>query len=305
MSEIERSHADPSESKKKPTCRCSGAAGPVTRACLIVAAVAAAALFGAASAAAQLRIDLEPGTDVRLATAAAPDVRARGGVLRMEGGGTTVIVWARSAAPVDGNDSIVVVSPISEARVDGNGNVIIVWPRSAPRVDGNGTTVIVWPRSAPRVDGNGNIIVVWPRAAAPMDGNDSIVVVWPRSAARVGGNGSTIVIWPIAEARVGGNGNTIIVWPRAAAPGMEEGDAVADLVPIEVRAGRDRKRGTLLGAGIATAFAALFCGIDRAHGDMSPGEVAGTVASGAVGGALLGYAFAPRGWRRLPLSARP
>jgi hypothetical protein len=153
---------------------------------LVSAAFAAAALFGAVPAAAQFRIDLDPGADVRLATAAAPDVRVRGRVVRMDG-----------------------------------------------------------------------------------------------------------------------NGSTVIVWPRGAAAGVETGYIVADLASLEVRAGRDRKRGALIGAGIATAFAALFGGIDRARGEISSGELAGTVVSNAVAGALLGYAFAPRGWHRLPLPGRP
>lgn len=157
----------------------------MTRVRLLAAAIAAAALFDAAPGAAQFRIDLEPGADVRLATAAAPDVRARARVVRMDG-----------------------------------------------------------------------------------------------------------------------NGNTIIVWPRGAAPGVETGYAVADLASLEVRAGRDRKRGALIGAAIATAFAALFGGIDRARGEISSGELTGTVVSNAVAGALLGYAFAPRGWRELPLPGR-
>jgi len=153
---------------------------------LLAAAFAAAVLLGAAPAAAQFRIDLDSGADVRLATAAAPDVRVRGRVLRMAG-----------------------------------------------------------------------------------------------------------------------NGNTVVIWPRSAAPGVETAYAVADLASIEVRAGRDRKRGALIGAGIATALSALFGGIDHARGKLSSGELAGTVASNAVAGGLLGYAFAPRGWRRLPLPAHP
>ncbi|HET7460718.1 MAG TPA: hypothetical protein VFJ82_05705 [Longimicrobium sp.] len=323
MSNIKRFPAEPSESKKKPTRRCSGEAEPATCACLIATALAVAALFGAAPATAQLRIDQKPGADVRLATAAAPDVRVRGEVLRVGGNGNVIVVWPIAAARVGGNDTTLIVWPKAAARVGGNGNVIIVWPRTAARVGDNDTTVGIWPSAAARVGGNGNTIIVWPIAAAGVDGNDTTVIVWPSASARVGGNGNTIIVWPIAAARVGGSGNTIVVWPRAAATGVEgsgttvivwaraaatgvETDyAVAKLASIEVRAERDRKRGTLIGAGIATAFAALFCATDRAHGEMSSGEVAGTVASSAVAGGLLGYAFAPRGWRRLPLPARP
>ena len=105
--------------------------------------------------------------------------------------------------------------------------------------------------------------------------------------------------------RIDGNGSTVIVWPRGAAPGVEERYALSDLAMLEVRGGRDRARGVMIGAGIATASAALFGGIDRARGKISSGELTGTVVSNAVAGALLGYAFAPRGWRRLPLPGRP
>lgn len=101
--------------------------------------------------------------------------------------------------------------------------------------------------------------------------------------------------------RMDGGGTTVVVWPRGAAQGVETRYAVPELASIEVRAGRDRGRGAWIGAAIATAGSALFGGIDRARGNISSGELAGTVASNAVFGALLGYAFAPRGWRRLPL----
>jgi hypothetical protein len=147
--------------------------------------VLAAALLGAAPAAAQFRIDLDPGAQVRLATAAAPERFVRGRVLRMDGGGTTIVVW-----------------------------------------------------------------------------------------------------------------------PRSAAPGVEAAYPLSELATLEVRGGRDRARGALIGVAIATAGSALFGGIDRVRGELSSGELAGTVAGNAVAGALLGYAFAPRGWRRLPLPRR-
>jgi hypothetical protein len=105
--------------------------------------------------------------------------------------------------------------------------------------------------------------------------------------------------------RTDGGGTTVVVWPRGAAPGVEASYALPDLAALEVRGGRDRARGALIGAGIATALAALFGGIDHARGELSSGELTGTVASNAVAGALLGFAFAPRGWRRLPLPSRP
>jgi hypothetical protein len=103
--------------------------------------------------------------------------------------------------------------------------------------------------------------------------------------------------------RTDGNGNVIVVWPRGAAPGVEERYALSDLAMLEVRGGRDRARGALIGAGIGVVIVGVFGGIDHARGEISSGELAGTVASNAVAGALLGALFAPRGWRRLPLPA--
>jgi len=152
----------------------------------LAAAFAAAALLRAAPAAAQFRIDLQPGAELRLATAAAPDVHVRGRVVRS---------------------------------------------------DGNGTTVIIWPRGAPA--------------------------------------------------------------------GTETRYAMHDLASLEVRAGKDRMRGMVIGAAIATALSAVFGGIDNAHGRISSEELTSTVASNAVFGGLLGFAFAPRGWRALPLPPAP
>jgi hypothetical protein len=156
---------------------------PVRR---LAAAFAAAALLRAAPAAAQFRIDLEPGAYVRIATAAAPDVRVRGRVV-------------------------------------------------------------------------------------PSDGD----------------------------------GSTVIVWPRGAPAGTETRYAMRDLASLEVRAGKDRLRGALIGAAIGTVFSSVFGAIDHARGDISSGELASTVASDAVVGGLLGFAFAPRGWRALPLPPAP
>jgi len=239
MSNIERSRPEPSESKKKTTC---GGAGPVTRTRLLAAALTAAALFGAAPAVAQLRINLEPGADVRLDTAAAPDVRARGEVLRVGGNGSTIVIWPIAAARVGIN--VIVIWPRAaapgvetgyavadlasiEVRAERDSAVAQLWIDPEPDADvrlaaaaapdesvrGNGNTVVIWPRAVARV--GINTIVVWPRDAARVSGNGSTVIVWPRTAARVGIN--TVVIWPRDAARVGGNGSTIVVWPRTVA----------------------------------------------------------------------------------------
>jgi hypothetical protein len=149
----------------------------------LAAAFAAGALLRAAPAAAQFRIDLEPGTRVRLATASEPAERVSGSVVRTEGDGTLVLQARAKGLPAGGETSY----------------------------------------------------------------------------------------------------------------------RLQDLASIEVRGGRNRARGALLGSAIATGVSAFFGTIDPARGEISSGDLADTVVSNAVAGALLGYAFAPRGWLRLPL----
>lgn len=101
------------------------------------------------------------------------------------------------------------------------------------------------------------------------------------------------------------DGATLVIQARGLPVGRETSYRVQDLASIEVRGGKNRPRGALVGSAIATGFAALFGGIDHARGEISSGELTGTVVSNAVAGALLGYAFAPRGWRALPLPHAP
>jgi len=70
---------------------------------------------------------------------------------------------------------------------------------------------------------------------------------------------------------------------------------------LEVRGGKDRRRGMLIGGGIAFGITAVFGGIDRANGGISTGSLAGTLATNAAIGALLGWVFAPTGWEPIPL----
>ncbi len=101
--------------------------------------------------------------------------------------------------------------------------------------------------------------------------------------------------------RADGNGNVIVVWPRSMPAGAETRYALADLAALEVRAGKDRRRGALVGAGILAVGTGIFGGIDRSRGRISSGELVGTVASNAAFGGVLGYFLAPRGWRGVPL----
>lgn len=76
-----------------------------------------------------------------------------------------------------------------------------------------------------------------------------------------------------------------------------------DLLSLEVRGGEDRRRGFLIGAGVGAGIAVVFGGIDAAGGEMTAGDVASIAIGNALIGGLVGYAFAPKGWQRLPLSA--
>jgi hypothetical protein len=101
-----------------------------------------------------------------------------------------------------------------------------------------------------------------------------------------------------------GNGTTVVVWPKGAPAGTETRYAVRELASLEVRTGKDRLRGTVIGATIGTLLATFFGGIDHARGNISSGELASTVAGNAFVGGVLGFVFAPRGWRPLPLPPR-
>lgn len=71
---------------------------------------------------------------------------------------------------------------------------------------------------------------------------------------------------------------------------------------LEVRGGRDRRRGALIGAGILGGVALVAGGIDVSRGNLSTGEWLGTIAGNALFGGLLGLALPPRGWVDVPLA---
>jgi hypothetical protein len=77
--------------------------------------------------------------------------------------------------------------------------------------------------------------------------------------------------------------------------------AVADLAAIEVRGGEDKRRGFLIGAGIAGGITAIFGGIDASKGEITNDDLIGTFILNSLIGGLVGYAFAPKGWERIPL----
>jgi hypothetical protein len=101
--------------------------------------------------------------------------------------------------------------------------------------------------------------------------------------------------------RTDGGGTTVVIWARGPTVEKEVRYDVKDLVSLETSTGRKRLRGTLVGAAIGAALSAVVGGIDTARGEMSSAELAESVASCALAGGMLGYAFAPRDWRPLPL----
>ncbi len=77
--------------------------------------------------------------------------------------------------------------------------------------------------------------------------------------------------------------------------------ALGDLAALEVRGGEDKRRGFLIGAGIAGGITAVFGGIDASKGQISNDDLIGTLILNTLIGGLVGYAFAPKGWERIPL----
>ena len=87
---------------------------------------------------------------------------------------------------------------------------------------------------------------------------------------------------------------------------LRDGDALShtalsDLAALEVRGGEDKRRGFLIGAGVAAGITGVFGGIDVSKGNISRDDFVGTLIVNALIGGLVGYAFAPKGWERIPL----
>lgn len=78
----------------------------------------------------------------------------------------------------------------------------------------------------------------------------------------------------------------------------------ADIQRLEVRGGRDRRRGFMRGALILGGVGVVFGGIDLARGGISGGSYVETVVTNALIGGALGVLWSPRGWREVPLLRR-
>lgn len=82
---------------------------------------------------------------------------------------------------------------------------------------------------------------------------------------------------------------------------MTSRTALSDLSALEVRAGENKRRGFLIGAGVAAVITGTFGGIDAAKGEITRDDLVGTILANSLIGGLVGYAFAPKGWERIPL----
>ncbi|MDB4887145.1 MAG: hypothetical protein JWN79_2583 [Gemmatimonadetes bacterium] len=97
------------------------------------------------------------------------------------------------------------------------------------------------------------------------------------------------------------DGDTLVVASGALAGAAPRRVLLTDLATLQVRGGRDRRRGVVIGAvglGVVTGVAG---GIDYAHNTITFGDFIGTLAGNVALGAGVGYLLAPTGWFRLPL----
>lgn len=88
---------------------------------------------------------------------------------------------------------------------------------------------------------------------------------------------------------------------------LRDGDVTArvplgELASLEVRGGEDKRRGFLIGSGAMAAVTGVILGLGAGGAGVTPGEAFGTILGNALVGGLVGYAFAPAGWERIPLT---
>ena len=79
----------------------------------------------------------------------------------------------------------------------------------------------------------------------------------------------------------------------------------SDIQRLEVRGGRDRRRGFSRGAAVLSGIAVVFGGIDLANDKITTADYIGTIATNALIGGAIGLLVSPRGWRDVPLLRRP
>ncbi len=77
--------------------------------------------------------------------------------------------------------------------------------------------------------------------------------------------------------------------------------SLSDVSRLEVRGRRQRRLGFALGALVGAGLTAAIAGPDWNRGGISRHQFAGLVATNAMIGSWVGFAFAPREWTELPL----
>lgn len=77
-----------------------------------------------------------------------------------------------------------------------------------------------------------------------------------------------------------------------------------DLSSLEIRGGRDRRRGVVIGAAALGVVTGVAGGVDVSRSNISFGDYIGTLLGNIVVGGAVGYLLAPTGWLQLPLPAR-
>ena len=80
--------------------------------------------------------------------------------------------------------------------------------------------------------------------------------------------------------------------------------SLRDVARLEVRGRRQRRLGFTLGALVGAGLSAAIAGPDWRRGGISRDQFAGLVATNALIGGWVGFAFAPREWTELPLDQR-
>lgn len=88
--------------------------------------------------------------------------------------------------------------------------------------------------------------------------------------------------------------DTLVVEGEVAIP-------LSQLASAEVRGGRNVRRGIMYGVAIITGITAAGAIPDHSRGVIGTGEMMRTFFGNAVFGGLLGAAFAPKGWVRVPI----
>jgi hypothetical protein len=79
---------------------------------------------------------------------------------------------------------------------------------------------------------------------------------------------------------------------------------LSDVSRLEVRGRRQRRLGFTLGALVGAGLTAAIAAPDWQRGGISRDQFAGLLATNALIGGWVGFAFAPREWTELPLNRR-